>query len=122
MKAIFTSTGPTLDSPVDGRFGRCAWFVLADTDTLQFEAFENAAAAGSSGAGSQAAQFVIDRGAAAVATGNVGPNAFAVLNAAGIAVHTGAAGTVRDALAALKSGSLARAAAPTGPARHGGRQ
>ena len=56
MKVMISASGDTLDSSVDPRFGRCAYFVLVDTDSLQFEAFPNDSAMASGGAGIQAAQ------------------------------------------------------------------
>ena len=41
MKIAVTSTGPTLDDAVEARFGRCAYFLVIDPDTLGFEAIEN---------------------------------------------------------------------------------
>jgi len=35
MRIAVTSTGPSLDAAVDPRFGRCAWFVLVETDVGQ---------------------------------------------------------------------------------------
>ena len=47
------------------------------------------------GAGTKAAQLVIDKAVQTVLTGNIGPNAFAVLSAAGITIYTGVSGTVQ---------------------------
>jgi len=38
MRIAISATGPTLDAEVDPRFGRCQRFVIADTETEEFEA------------------------------------------------------------------------------------
>ncbi len=106
MKIAVTSTGPNLDSPVDYRFGRCAYFIIVDTDTLEFQAIPNPASAAPGGAGTMAAQFVASQGVSHVITGEVGPNAYPALMAAGVTPVTGATGTVREAVEAFKSGRL----------------
>ena len=55
----------------------------------------------------------------AVLTGNCGPNAFGVLNSAGIKVITGASGTVREAIENYKSGKLQATSQPTTGAHSG---
>lgn len=98
-KVCVSSQGETLDSQVDPRFGRCAWFIIYDFDTGKAEALINANVSSPSGAGISSAQQIINSGAVTVITGNVGPNAFGVLNSAGIKVMTGAQGiTVKEAL------------------------
>ena len=62
------------------------------------------------GAGIQAAQFVIEQGAQAVLTGNVGPNAYNVFQAAGVPIYLLTGGTVREAVEAYKAGRLPSAA------------
>jgi predicted Fe-Mo cluster-binding NifX family protein len=119
MKFCISSTGRDLNAAVDPRFGRAAGYVFVDSDSGAFEYVENPAAMAGGGAGTKAAQLVIDRGAQAVLTGNIGPNAFAVLNAAGIAIYTGVSGSVQDAVDAFKKGSLQPVAAPTAPAHAG---
>lgn len=113
MKIAITSSGDNLDSQIDPRFGRCQYFVIVDPDTMDFEAMQNESAMASGGAGIQAAQTIVNVGINAVITGNVGPNAFEVLSAAGIETMTGASGTVRHALELYKSGSLQSAAGAT---------
>jgi len=112
MKIAITATGPDMDSPVDNRFGRCSYFVIVDTDTMANEAIENKSAEAMGGAGVQSSQLVINQGVAAVVTGNCGPNAFSILNAANIKVYTGASGKVSDAVRAFKSDSLKVADGP----------
>jgi predicted Fe-Mo cluster-binding NifX family protein len=119
MKICITSEGLSLDSKVDPRFGRCRYFIIADTDTLEFEALENRHAEASGGAGIQAGQFIASSGAKAVMTGNVGPNAFQTLQASGIDIFTGISGTVRDALRRYKEETLAKTHAPTAASKAG---
>ncbi len=119
MKIAITSNGATLDGPTSPVFGRCPMVVLVETETLQFEAIENPAIAASSGAGIQAAQLVIERGAQAVVTGNVGPNALQVFQAAGVPIYHVKDGTVREAVEAFKAGKLQPSAIPNAPAEAG---
>jgi len=118
MKVAVSATGASLDDRVDPRFGRCQCFIVADVDTTAFEALPNTSADAMSGAGIEAAQAVARRGVQAVITGQVGPNAYQVLSAAGIGIYTGASGTVREAIGKLKRGELSEAAGP-GPAGPG---
>jgi len=106
-----SSEGHDLDAAVNPVFGRCAVYVFVDLDTLEFEAVDNPAAGGGGGAGIQAAQFIIERGARAALTGNVGPNAFEVFKAANLPVYMVEPGlTVRQAVERFKQGKLQTAA------------
>jgi predicted Fe-Mo cluster-binding NifX family protein len=80
---------------------------------MQFEAIPNMAAGVSGGAGIQAAQTIANKGAKLLITGNVGPNAFGALSAAGIEIVTGASGTVREAVEKFKRGEFNTIDAPT---------
>ena len=106
MKIAITSQGDNLEASTDLRFGRCAYFIIIDPETEKFEAVLNPATNAMGGAGPQAAQTISDKGAVAVITGNVGPNAFQTLKAANIKVYQGASGTVKETLAKYKSGEL----------------
>ena len=112
MKIAVTSTGKTLDSQVDPRFGRAACFIIVDTETMDFSAIENENVAAGGGAGISSAKVVIDAGAEAVLTGNCGPNAERTLTAAGVKLYTGATGTVAEAVELFKGGKLTEAAGP----------
>lgn len=112
MKICITSQGDTLDSMLDPRFGRCRNFIFLDTDSGDFEAHENISSQFQGGAGIQSAQFVNSKGAKAVLTGNIGPNAHQVLSAGGISVFTGVSGTVKEAIDNYKNGKYKAAEAP----------
>jgi predicted Fe-Mo cluster-binding NifX family protein len=113
MKIAITSTGKTLDSQVDPRFGRAACFIIIDTEEMNvFNVFVNENVAAGSGAGVSSAKVVIDNGAEAVLTGNCGPNAQRTLSAAGVKIYTGATGTVTEAIKQFKTGKLTEATGP----------
>jgi predicted Fe-Mo cluster-binding NifX family protein len=90
MKLCITSMGETLESRVDGRFGRAPYFLIVDTETKEFHAVRNTALTAGRGAGVVAAQILSDLGAGVLLTGIVGPNAFQALKAARIKVYEGA--------------------------------
>ncbi len=113
MKICITSQGETLESQVDPRFGRCAWFIIADTETMDIKAIRNGNAAAGGGAGIQSGQLISENGAKVVLTGNVGPNAFQTLNAAEIEIITNVSGTVKDAVDKYKNGDLKKVEGPT---------
>lgn len=107
MKLAVSATGKDLESQLDPRFGRCVNFVIVETEDMGFESFENEGMTLGGGAGISAAQAVASKGVKAVLTGNCGPNAFQALSAAGIEVHVGQSGTVREVVENYKAGRLA---------------
>ncbi|MEJ2665114.1 MAG: NifB/NifX family molybdenum-iron cluster-binding protein [Spirochaetia bacterium] len=113
MKICITARGETLESAVDPRFGRCAYFIIVDPETMEFECIANAAAKSGGGAGIQAGQMMSEKGVKAVLTGNVGPNAFKTLQTAGIDIITGIGGTVADATARYIKGEVTPSSAAT---------
>lgn len=108
MKIAITSQGPDLTSQVDLRFGRAKNFIVLDTDTGEFSAHDNTQNMNAAqGAGIQAGRTVVELGVEAVVTGNVGPKAFATLQAGNIEVHQIAAGgTVKEVFEKFKAGEL----------------
>ena len=109
MKIAVSAVRGHLDASVDPRFGRCAYFLIVDTDSMEFEAVENAAATAAGGAGIQAAQNVLEKGVDTLITGNCGPKAFSVLSTGGVKVFLTAGTTVREALDKLAKGELEQA-------------
>lgn len=119
MKVVVSATGDDMDTEVSPVFGRCPFYVFVDTESMEWSAVANPAMGASGGAGIQAAQFVLEQGAKAVLTGNVGPNAIEVLDAAGVGVFPVSQGTVREAVEAFRAESLPKAAGATVPADTG---
>jgi predicted Fe-Mo cluster-binding NifX family protein len=118
MRIAVTSTGKGLDSKVDQRFGRAAFFLIGDSETMEFIVVENENAAGGA-AGIGSAKRIIDEGAEAVLTGNCGPNAQRTLGAADVKLYTGVTGTVAEAVELFKSGKLNPAEGPSVQAHFG---
>jgi predicted Fe-Mo cluster-binding NifX family protein len=119
MKICITSQGDNLDADVDPRFGRCKYFIFVDTDTLEFEATQNPNLEAMGGAGIQSGQLVAGRQVKAVMTGNVGPNAFQTLQAAGIDIITGVSGTVKEAIEKYKKGEVKPSQSPSVSSKYG---
>lgn len=106
MKIAVSSTGKDLQSEIDPHLGRCAFFIVIETENMGFEVFDNENIALSGGAGIQAAKFLSSKNVGAVLTGSCGPNAMKTLSAAGIQVFTGLTGSVADAVEKYKQGIL----------------
>lgn len=113
MKICVSATANNLEAQLDPRFGRCLYLIVVDPETMQFEAIPNMAAGATGGAGIQAAQTIANKGVKVVITGNVGPNAFGSLSAAGIEIVTGASGTVKEVIEKFKKGQLEKTGSPT---------
>ena len=106
MKIAVSSSGNELNSKLDPRFGRCAFFLVVDPADMSFETFDNQSVNQSSGAGIQAAQFLANKSVTAVITGHIGPNAVQTLSAAGIDVFVGQQGTIAEVVERFKRGNL----------------
>lgn len=110
MNVAFSATGTDLDSDLDQRFGRAKQFIIVNTDTDAASILENTQNMNAAqGAGIQAAQNVVNAGATAVVTGNCGPKAFQVLQAAGVKIYHTKQSSVGEALKAFLAGQLEEA-------------
>jgi predicted Fe-Mo cluster-binding NifX family protein len=118
MKIAVTSRGETPDSEVDQRFGRCDIFLVFSKDLKPIHMLHNKGSESTEGAGIKAASTLNEAGVNILITGNVGPNAFRSLEAAGIVVYTGANGTVEKALQDYSNGDLERTRGPTSMGHH----
>lgn len=106
MKVIVSSSGVNVDSPISKVFGRAEYYLLVDTEDFSCESFENSAVSQNSGAGIQAAQFVLKRNPESVISASIGPNAYEVLTAGSVPCYTAAGGTVRETVEAFNRKEL----------------
>jgi predicted Fe-Mo cluster-binding NifX family protein len=106
MKLCVTSTGANLDAKADGSFGRANYFLIIDTETLDFESISNTAANAPQGAGIAAAQTICDKKVDALLTGYVGPKALRALEISDVQVYEGVDinETVKDAVHKFNKG------------------
>jgi len=118
VKICVSSSGTDLDAPVNPRFGRCNYFMMVDSDSMEFTSIPNEGMMASGGAGIRAAQTVVSNNAEVVITGSVGPNAMPALQDAGVEILTGTFSSVRDAIESYKKGALKTIDSP-GPAHRG---
>lgn len=118
MKIAITSTGKTLESPIDPRFGRAPYILIVESDDGKLlEAIDNSANLGAfRGAGIQAAKAVADRNVSVLLTGHCGPNAFSALDAAGIKVGADQTGTALEAIERFKNNQIVFAGKPNAEA------
>ncbi|MDP7081574.1 MAG: NifB/NifX family molybdenum-iron cluster-binding protein [Candidatus Undinarchaeales archaeon] len=114
MKICITSYGRHMEDIVDPCFGDNSIFLIVDTETGTMEAVDNASCSATQGDGFELAQRMLELGVKAVITGNVSPEDFRALKAAGILVYTGASGRARDALVRFEMGDLTRLGSPGG--------
>jgi len=114
MKICITSLKNNLDSGIDPRFGRAQFFLLVTEKGKLKKALSNPGLGARGGAGISAAQAIVDEGVEVLITGNVGPNAFRVLNVSNIKIFLASAGTVaKDAFETWKKGDLKEIKSPS---------
>lgn len=104
MLVAISATGPSVRDEVDSHFGRCPYFIIVDFDTMKVESLPNPNAKASGGAGISTAQMIANKGVQTILTGNCGPKAFEVLEAADVKVVTGVRGKIRDIIRGYKPG------------------
>lgn len=106
MKICITSQGETIDALIDPRFGRCQYFIIVNSENMEFKAFKNEQAEQRGGVGISSAQFIIDEGVDILITGSIGPNASQALANSKCRIITGISGTVREAVEKVKRGEI----------------
>jgi len=87
MKIAISSTGKTSESSLDMRFGRCEYFQIHDTETGEIKILNNKGLNASGGAGIAASNQLIDEKVDVIITGNLGPNAFELIEKVGIKAY-----------------------------------
>jgi predicted DNA-binding protein (UPF0251 family)/predicted Fe-Mo cluster-binding NifX family protein len=113
MKIAVTSVDGTLEGKVDERFGRSRKIIIYDPETKTHSVVDNTVSMNApQGAGIQSAENIVNEGAHVVISGHLGPNAFRVLQTAGVAVYTASNMTVSEALRAFEEEKLIKLAGP----------
>lgn len=84
MKVAITSTGNSLDSTIDQRFGRCAFFIIYDTETSGVEILPNPNKDVQEGAGPASVQLVASREVKKIISGEFGVKIKSLLDSLGI--------------------------------------
>lgn len=113
MKIAVTAQGDRITDPIDLRFGRTRYLMVVDAETGRFTAHDNVVNLNAAqGAGIQTGRNIAELGVEAVITGNVGPNAFKTLTAAGVKIYLAEQQTVQEAIEAYKNGALKEADNP----------
>lgn len=72
MKVAITSTGNSLESLLDSRFGRCSYFVIYDTENHSMEFIPNPNKENIEGAGPASVQLIASKGVVKVVSGEFG--------------------------------------------------
>ncbi len=72
MKVAITSTGDSLESTIDQRFGRCAYFVIYDIESKAIEVIPNPNKDAEEGAGPASVQLVASRNVSKIVSGEFG--------------------------------------------------
>ncbi len=75
MKIAVTSTGNSMDALISEQFGRCQYFIIVDSETMNFEVVTNIGEQMQSGAGPKAAELIINKNVGVLLTGRVGDKA-----------------------------------------------
>jgi len=105
-KICISSTGRDLNANVDPRFGRCEYFLIINSENKNYELINNESQNQMGGAGIKAAEIISKKNVKYVITGNVGPNAFQTLKAAGIKVISGVTGNISNVIDKFNKGEL----------------
>ncbi len=106
MIIAVSSIGKDPESELDSHFGRARHYVLYDSETKNFEVYDNPAPDASIGVGIEAAEALIGKGIGAIITGRIGPNVFILFRDADIHMMEGISGTVHDNLKAYRKNRL----------------
>lgn len=96
MKIAIPAEAKNLESQVNRSFGRTPYFVVVNSENMEFDVIDNQAMNAQGGAGIKAGQTIVDSGAEVVITFQCGQNAADVLTAAGIKFFKAIPGSVSE--------------------------
>lgn len=118
MKIVISATGKTSENLLDMRFGRCEYFQIHDTESGEVKILENKGQNSSGGAGIVASTQIIEEKVDVIITGNLGPNAFELIEKAGIKAYKCGDLTISLVLEKYNKNELEEIKS-SGPAYHG---
>jgi predicted Fe-Mo cluster-binding NifX family protein len=118
MKIAISATGKTSKNLVDMRFGRCEFFQIHDTESGEFKILENEGQNSSGGAGIVASNQLLEEKVDVIITGSLGPNAFEIIEKAGIKAYKCGNMVISSVLDIYHKGELTEIKM-AGPAHHG---
>jgi len=98
MKIGVVAEGESLDSFIAEDFGHAPFFLIVDSETLDYEVVENEYMNSMEGAGMKVADAIISLKVDAVITGGIGPHGYEKLTGAGIKVSFDEEGTVEEGI------------------------
>jgi predicted Fe-Mo cluster-binding NifX family protein len=110
MLILFSAEGKTLDSDVSKRFGHSKFFLLYNTDTLTFEVFDNDEGEHHN---HNNLSYFLNQGVRTFVVGNIGPEAFEVINQPDVKIYRAIKMTVEEALDKLLKNELKQLTEPT---------
>lgn len=105
-----------LDDQVCEHFGRAMTFTVYETDGETVDVVPNTSE--HMGGTGKPPEIIIRTGSKLLLCSGLGPKAIDLLEAGGVEVYVGAAGTVRDAIACWREGRLAKASMDTACKEH----
>ncbi len=113
MKIAVSSQDKRRNSPLELWFGRAAYYLIVNTDSMIFDAIENENAGDPPEISEiNAARLLIDAGVQAVLTGNCRYEARRMFADAGVKLFQVCPGTVEEAVEQFQAGRLLEVAVP----------
>ncbi|CAM3067294.1 MULTISPECIES: NifB/NifX family molybdenum-iron cluster-binding protein [Clostridium] len=118
MKIAISSTGKNMENLLDMRFGRCEYFQIHDTESKEVKILENEGQNASGGAGIVASNQLVDEKIDVIITGNFGPNAFEIIEKAGVKAYKCESISITSVIEKYNKGEIEQISM-SGPAHHG---
>lgn len=106
MKICLCGQGNSPEKPISPVFGRCPYFLIYDDQTNSFSVIENSSQEEAHGAGTNAAQFIINARVDVLVTNALGPKARLVIDKSSIQVYKQSGQTPQAALSLYQAGKL----------------
>lgn len=104
MKIVIPSSGKTIDSMMDERFGRAGFFLIYDTDTDKYQFLENTWLGQQHGVGVRTSSVIAEKGVSVAIVPHIGPKAGDILRESGIDVRTSEIKPLKQIIEELKNG------------------